>query len=191
MAKVDHWAASLKDICPWLEIETFPELFDKFNAHRLLSISKEYTSVLVLDCIDNIDTKFDLIQHCIKNDIPLLSSCGAGCKLDSTKLQIADISRTVDDPLARAVRLRLRTLGIRRGVQVLYSCERNHGIKLVDPSPTQAQTATEKPMEPEHNSFAPLPNFRSKIIPVLGPMPALFGMAGSMYAIRFSSGLLN
>jgi len=84
----------------------------------------------VVDAIDNIDTKVDLLTHCHKNGIKVFSSMGSGAKRDPTRIQIAwvcflglqtpltisDISSTYEDPLARSVRRRLRINGITNGV---------------------------------------------------------------------------
>jgi tRNA A37 threonylcarbamoyladenosine dehydratase len=70
----------------------------------------------VLDCIDNITTKSDLLAHCHKNSIPVFSSMGAGAKCDPTRVQIADISMTSEDPLARSIRRNLRMEGIFVGI---------------------------------------------------------------------------
>jgi len=63
---------------------------------------------LVADAIDNIGTKVELIAYCVQNNIKVFSSMGAGAKSDPTRIQIADLSATHYDPLARAVRQRLR-----------------------------------------------------------------------------------
>jgi len=64
--------------------------------------------IRVADAIDNIQTKVDLLKHCALNNIKVFSSMGAGAKSDPTRVQIADLSATHYDPLARAVRQRLR-----------------------------------------------------------------------------------
>lgn len=81
-----------------------------------------------LDAIDNITTKVELLKYCHDNGIKVhihtaltceraltslqvFSSMGAGAKSDPTRIQIADISNTVYDPLARAVRRRLKLVG--------------------------------------------------------------------------------
>lgn len=70
----------------------------------------------VVDAIDNIDTKVDLLTHCHQNGIKVFASMGSGAKRDPTRVQIADISSTYEDPLARSVRRRLRMNGIMQGV---------------------------------------------------------------------------
>ena len=48
----------------------------------------------MLDCIDNIDTKVDLLHYCLEHKIPVISSMGAGAKGDPSRIQIADLSDT-------------------------------------------------------------------------------------------------
>jgi len=76
----------------------------------------------VVDCIDTISAKIILAEECVRLGIPLISSMGTGNKLDPTRLEIADISRTSVCPLARVMRKELRKRGIRK-LKVLYSRE--------------------------------------------------------------------
>ena len=89
----------------------------------------------VLDCIDNIDTKVDLLAECTRRGLRVLASAGAGAKADPTRLAVADISQTAIDPLARSVRYRLKKdHGVVGGVPVLLSTERPSAA-LVDHTP--------------------------------------------------------
>lgn len=77
----------------------------------------------VIDAIDDVPAKVDLITACRRREIPVYSSMGAGNKLDPGALKLADISATSVCPLARAVRRRLRREGIIDGVTVVFSTE--------------------------------------------------------------------
>jgi tRNA threonylcarbamoyladenosine dehydratase len=66
--------------------------------------------LLATDAIDNINTQVELLAHCVQNNIKVFSSMGAGTKSDPTRIQIADLSATHYDPLARAVRQHLRAV---------------------------------------------------------------------------------
>ncbi|KNF00453.1 hypothetical protein PSTG_06383 [Puccinia striiformis f. sp. tritici PST-78] len=90
-------------IAPWLKIEALVEQFTIADAPRLLDGNPDW----VLDCIDNITTKVDLLTYCKKNDLKVFSALGAASKADPSRIQIADISMTFEDPLARSVRRRL------------------------------------------------------------------------------------
>ncbi|ORY50775.1 hypothetical protein BCR33DRAFT_494929 [Rhizoclosmatium globosum] len=159
-----------KEIAPQAEVEAMVELFNIDVADRLLSGNPDY----VLDCIDNLNTKIDLIKYCHDHKLPIISSMGAGAKADPSRIQIADVSDTSEDPLARATRQGLKKKGVDSGVTVVYSTEKPGKVKLL-------------PMEDEKvdeaDQYAALPNFRSRILPVLGTLPALFGMAMASFVI--------
>jgi len=78
----------------------------------------------VVDAIDNIDSKVALLEYCHKNNMKVISSMGAGCKSDPTRIFIGDISSSTEDPLSRATRRRLRAVGIASGIPVVYSTEK-------------------------------------------------------------------
>jgi tRNA threonylcarbamoyladenosine dehydratase len=87
----------LTEIVPHAKIEAFQQLFDINTAQNLLSGKPDF----VLDCIDNLETKVDLIAYCLQNKIKILASMGAGAKSDPSRIQIADLSDTFEDPLAK------------------------------------------------------------------------------------------
>ena len=77
----------------------------------------------VVDASDTIVYKIHLIKECLKRKIPLISSMGAANKMDPTRFQVTDISKTTVDPIARVIRQKLRKEGIRKGVKVVFSTE--------------------------------------------------------------------
>ncbi len=80
--------------------------------------------IFLIDAIDTLAPKLALINYCVKNSIPHVSSMGAGAKFDVTKIRIADISRSFNCPLAYIVRKRLRReYGISKGFKVVFSEE--------------------------------------------------------------------
>ncbi|EST08144.2 UBA/THIF-type NAD/FAD binding fold [Kalmanozyma brasiliensis GHG001] len=106
--KVVCCAEKFAQIAPWAKLEAWVELFKGDEAERLLGGNPTY----VVDAIDNIDTKVDLLRFCAERKIKVISSMGAGAKSDPSRIQISDISVTSEDPLARSVRRRLRALGL-------------------------------------------------------------------------------
>lgn len=94
---------------------------------------------------------------------------GAGTKCDPTRIQIADISNTVYDPLARSVRRRLRLLGVTSGIPVVYSTEVPGEVKLLP-------LAEEEFAKGSVKELGAFDDFRVRILPVLGPLPAIFGL---------------
>ena len=78
----------------------------------------------VADAIDTLSPKIALIQFCLSQGLPLVSSMGSGAKLDATAVRIADISKTRMCPLAHQLRKRLHRLGITEGFLAVYSEEK-------------------------------------------------------------------
>lgn len=76
----------------------------------------------VVDCIDTVSAKLELIKRCHRFNIPIISSMGAANKLDATAFRVADINETHMDPLAKVIRKKLRKLNIPR-LKVVYSEE--------------------------------------------------------------------
>ncbi|KAF9390373.1 hypothetical protein CPB97_009461 [Podila verticillata] len=162
--KVISMKKAFRQVAPWVQVDARVELFQEDSAEELLSGNPDY----VVDAIDNINTKLALLKFCYDHKIPVMSSMGAGAKADPSRIQISDISETFEDPLARAVRRKIKKMGVDTGIDVVYSTEKPHHVKLLPLDETQAQEADE---------YAALPDFRSRILPVLGPLPAMFGMA--------------
>lgn len=77
----------------------------------------------VIDCIDTLLPKVDLIERCLKLNIPLWSSMGSASRLDPSKITCADISETKVDPFAREIRAKLREKGITNGFKAVFSTE--------------------------------------------------------------------
>lgn len=78
----------------------------------------------IVDAIDSVPAKVDLIRRSQELGVPLVASMGAGNKLDPSQFRVADIADTHTCPLAKTVRARLREYGIERGVKVVFSPEK-------------------------------------------------------------------
>lgn len=100
----------------------------------------------LVDAIDDIPAKVDLIASSLKMNIPVISAMGAGNKLDPCRFMVDDISRTSVCPLAKIVRKRLKEIGLEKGVKVVFSTE-----KPVKPS----SDIYEKQVVPASISFVP------------------------------------
>ncbi|CAG8561750.1 7496_t:CDS:2 [Acaulospora colombiana] len=159
--KVIALQKNFKEFAPWVKVEPVIELFTKANAPRLLAGNPDF----IIDAIDNIDTKLDLLKYCHDNKLPILSSMGAGAKADPSRVQISDISQTIEDPLARAVRRRLKKLGVDSGITVVYSSEKPN-VKLLPLG--RCRQLIEESKITNASEYAALPDFRSRILPVLG-----------------------
>lgn len=110
----------LLDINPDLELVTIPEYLNEENIETLLG---GHRIDFLVDAIDTLSPKICLIQYCLSKGIPMVSSMGAGAKLDATAVHLADISKTYECPLAHMLRKRLGRLGIRTGFQAVFSTE--------------------------------------------------------------------
>lgn len=77
----------------------------------------------VIDAVDSVKSKVEIILRAKQANIPVISAMGAGNKLDPTAFQVADISKTKVCPLARAVRTELKKHGVFKGVKTVYSEE--------------------------------------------------------------------
>lgn len=118
--KAEVMAARLRDINPDLEIEV-RNCFVRDEETEALLDAAHYD--FLVDAIDTLSPKTFLIYHALQRHLPIISSMGAGAKVDPSRIRIADISKTTDCALARAVRKRLKGMGIRSGLPVVFSTE--------------------------------------------------------------------
>lgn len=116
--KVEAAKNRVRAICPDTVVNGhcvfyLPETADKFD----LSVY-DY----IIDAIDTVTGKLCIIQHAIEAGVPVISCMGTGNKLDATRLEVTDISKTSGCPLARIMRKELRKRGIHH-LKVVYSTE--------------------------------------------------------------------
>ena len=109
----------LLEINPGLKVETFQTRYTSETREELINSDLDY----VVDAIDQVPSKVDLINTCYQQQLPIISAMGAGNKLDPLRFTVTDISKTHTDPLAKAVRTKLRKVGITTGVKVVFSTE--------------------------------------------------------------------
>jgi len=115
--KVDIMAERVKDINPECEVQIFNTFITEKNIPEIIQ-GVHY----VIDAIDTVSSKIDLILYCKENDINIISCLGTGNKLDPTMFKISDIYKTKICPLAKIVRHELRKRNI-ESLKVLYSEE--------------------------------------------------------------------
>lgn len=118
-----------------------PETADQFDF-------SEYD--FVVDCVDTVSAKLSIIIEAKKNNVPVISAMGAGNKLNPAMLEVADISKTSVDPLAKVIRTELRKRGINH-LKVVYSKEQP--IKTTDPN-VELKEKSQRPV-PGSNAFVP------------------------------------
>lgn len=116
--KTDVMKERILKINPNANVITFPILLDESNISSVITTNFDY----VIDCIDTVNSKIALIEYCYKMNIKIISALGTGNKIDPTKFEITDISKTSVCPLARAIRKKLKSKNIEH-LDVIYSKE--------------------------------------------------------------------
>ena len=157
--KVDVLRQRLLDISPHLHIEACARYLVAGDVEALLDGGFDF----VVDAIDTLAPKVALLAACVRRQVPVISSMGAGARLDPAAVAYADISKTSRCGLAREVRRRLRAAGIERGVAVVYSTE--------EPVASAIRT-----VEGERN--------KRSVTGTVSYLPALFGCYLAAHVIR-------
>lgn len=116
--KVEVAAERVRAINPMCTVRTFRCFFLPETASQFDFADYDY----VVDAVDTISAKIALVQAAVAAGTPIVSSMGAGNKLDPTAFRVADIYETSVDPLARVMRRELRRRGI-SSLKVVYSTE--------------------------------------------------------------------
>ena len=116
--KVDVAEERIHDISPRCHVRKYQTFYLPSNSAEFDFSRYDY----VVDCIDTVTAKLDLIKRCHELNIPIISCMGAAYKLDATQLQVTDIWKTINDPLAKVIRKKLRKTGIKH-LKVVYSPE--------------------------------------------------------------------
>lgn len=119
--KAESLAERLLQINPMLRLQVVSEYIDKKEGFENL-LSQKFN--VCIDAIDTLTNKCNLIQTCVERQVPIISSMGAGGKLNPNKVKVADISQTYNCRLAYYVRKKLKKVGIQKGVKVVFSTER-------------------------------------------------------------------
>lgn len=119
MKKVDVLEKRIKDINSYCEVVTI----DKFIDDKCLDDLFNYKIDYFVDACDTMVTKKAVIRECLKRKVPFISSMGTGNKLDPAKLEIVDIRKTVNDPLAKIIRKFVKDEKINSKIMVLSSSE--------------------------------------------------------------------
>lgn len=152
-------AERLRAINPELELTVIKEFIYPEMVVQLLQTKPDY----IIDAIDSITPKITFIKLAFESGLPLVSSMGAGAKLDPTKLQVVDISKTYNCPFAQQIRKMLKQHQIRKGVKVVFSPEEpiKGSLMLTDGK-----------------------NYKKSAYGTISYMPAVFGAVVASVAIR-------
>eukprot|EP00913_Durusdinium_trenchii_P018035 g16947.t1 len=172
LPKVASCAEHFRAISPTLQVDARDAMFTAEAAEELLlqSATGEVENPrLVVDCIDDVKTKVELLAFCSARGLPVVSALGSGAKDDPTKICVAQGLRDIDnDPLATKLRKACSTQGMDWShISFIYSSQKVQRALL--------PLSDEQRSNPEE--FGSVANFRLRVIPVLGPQPAAAGMA--------------
>lgn len=150
MSKVAVMKNRIADINPACVVNTFELFFNEETQAQFDFSQYDY----VVDAIDSVKSKLLLAEICTAQGVPLIASMGAGNKLDPTRFEIADISKTSYDPLAKVMRRELAKRGIKH-LTVVYSkeqpvaIEKEKVVHLLDAEDLKKRTV------PASNAFVP------------------------------------
>lgn len=124
-SKVEVMKERMLDINPNCNIVTYEEFYLPDNHSNIITDDISY----IVDAIDTVSAKIDIIVEAKKRNIPIISAMGAGNKLDPTRFEVTDIYKTSVCPLAKVMRKELKSRGIKE-LKVVYSKE--EPIKIED-----------------------------------------------------------
>lgn len=131
--KVDVAKERILEINPDAKVETYQEFYMPDSKTNIINEDLDY----VIDCVDTITAKIEIIEQCKKLSIPVISSMGTGNKLDPSRFEITDIFKTSICPLAKVMRKELKKRNI-DNLKVIYSKE--EPIKIDDNSNSSCKT---------------------------------------------------
>lgn len=117
--KTDVALERLKQINPDMQVECFNTLCHKETFDYVFTSGTD----VVVDAIDSLNPKVNILYELVQRDIPVISSMGAARRKDPTAIKTGDISETMGCPLAKSVRKRLRRMGVDGGIHCVYSTE--------------------------------------------------------------------
>jgi tRNA A37 threonylcarbamoyladenosine dehydratase len=159
-SKAQVLAARLRDINKDIELTVLEEFLSPERAYEIVSKEFDY----VLDCIDTITPKVNLIVAARRKKVKIISSMGAGGKLDATKIKVKDISKTKNCTMARVLRKRLKERKVDKGVKAIYSDE------------VQIATSVKR---------TDGTNFKKSYYGTISYMPAAFGLQAAAHVINY------
>ncbi len=122
--KIDVMKKRILEINPELKVDTYMVQDLQEGEETLIDTSFSY----IVDAVDTVKTKLNLIEKASKEKVPMISCMGTGNKLDPTQLEVTDIKNTSVCPLARVIRKELKKRNINQ-LKVLYSKEEPIGQK--------------------------------------------------------------
>jgi tRNA A37 threonylcarbamoyladenosine dehydratase len=159
-SKVDLMKERLLDINPDVKLTTINEFLSPERAFELVTPAFDY----VLDCIDSVTPKLNLIIAAKRKKVKIISNMGAGGKYNASQVMVKDISKTEYCPLAKVIRKRLKKERIHKGIKVVFSTEipDASSLKMTDGS-----------------------NFKRSFYGTNSWMPCLFGLNAAETVVKY------
>lgn len=130
--KVDVLKKRISTLNPNCIVDTYACFYDQTKDDEIFSQPIDF----VVDCIDSIQSKKDLMQACIEQNIPFLSSMGMARRKDPTKLVVTEVEKTSYDPMAKQIRQWKRKNCIRNKIWVVASLEQPIPVESGQPLPS-------------------------------------------------------
>lgn len=160
-SKAEVLAERILDINPEIKLNVLKEFV---QPERVGEILKQYNPNFVMDCIDSITPKLTWLIACKRNKFKVISSMGAGGKLNPSRIEVKDISKVVNCKMATHIRKRLKKEKINKGIKAVFSSElqRKDSLKMTDGS-----------------------NFKKSFYGTISYIPALFGLHAAAYVIQY------
>lgn len=158
-SKAQLLESRLRDINPTLEINAIKQFLNPEDMLELVGMGFDY----VLDCIDSVQPKFNLILACKRHNLPFISAMGAGGKMDASKVKVDSIWNTENDKLAAQIKKLLKKKKAVRRFKVVFSPEQinDKSLQLTDGT-----------------------NYKKSFYGTISYMPAIFGLYMAEYVIR-------
>lgn len=147
----------IKLINPDCEVITLEIFYNQETKEEIFAHNPDY----IVDAIDTITSKIELIVECKRRGVPIVSSMGAANKIDPTRFRVMDISKTSVDPIAKIIRKKLKDYGITKGVRVVCSTEPSAKPRedvrqaIVSPQVEAGQGPRKAKMPPASIAFVP------------------------------------
>ena len=167
-SKAQLMAERIRSINPAVELIVIEEFL---MPERMEEVVASGNFDFALDCIDSVTPKINLINACQINNIEIISSMGAGGKIDPMKIHVDDIGKSHTDPFARQLRKQFKHKGLKaQNFTVVYSEERNieGSLRMTDGT-----------------------NFKKSFYGTISYIPALFGLHMAAFVIRKLVGRLE
>jgi len=156
--KTETMAKRLRDINPNVQIDVINEYIRDERLIEIVSHSYDY----IVDAIDTLSPKVFLLHYALKNNHRIVSSMGAGGKLDPLQIHVDDISKTYNCRLAYILRKRLRKLSVTTGIKAVFSSEQTDK-ELIEPCVEQN---------------------KKSVVGTISYLPAMFGCVCASVVIR-------